>query len=237
MLYLFYGTNTDKTREEARSLVKKLEEKRPDAATISFSDETFSSDALSYYVSAAGLFAPRQIVTLSKLLTHDEYGESVLDMLSDLAESENIFILVEGTLPTKIVAACERHAEKVVHFPSKEKEGSAEKPFSIFTLTDALGRRDKKNLWVLYQRALREGISPEDVHSVLLWQVKTILMASGGATKTMKPFVVTKAKSFLKNFSRGELENLSLSLVTLYHDARRGIVEFGIGLEKLLLSI
>ena len=94
MLYLFYGTNTDKVREMSRDLIKKLEEKRPDAATFSFSDETFSSEALSYYKGAAGLFAPRQIVTLSHILTHEDHGPILLEALADLAESENIFILI-----------------------------------------------------------------------------------------------------------------------------------------------
>ncbi len=121
--------------------------------------------------------------------------------------------------------------------PLIDKKG---KEFNIFALTDALGGRNKKEAWILYQKALAAGVSAEEVFFKLVWQVKSMLIAS--KTKTvgetdMKPFPYNKAKSFLKNFKPGELEKLSEDLVTGYILARRGKGEVETSVEKLLLGL
>lgn len=114
------------------------------------------------------------------------------------------------------------------------------KEFNIFTLTDALGARNKKMAWVLYQKALLAGVSPEEIFFKLFWQVKSMLIAS--KTKNveetdMKPFTYNKSKGFLKNFRQDELEKLSENLVTGYILARRGRGEIETLIEKLLLKL
>ena len=39
--------------------------------------------------------------------------------------------------------------------------------FNIFSLTDAVGARNKKEAWVLYQKALLAGVSAEEIFSFL----------------------------------------------------------------------
>ena len=107
----------------------------------------------------------------------------------------------------------------------------------MFSLTDALGNRDKKKLWTLYQKAIRTNAVPEELHGILFWQVKTMLLVSQKETKDLKPFAVSKAKKFIQNYSEEELQKLARNLVELYHDTRRGFVEFPIALEQFILSI
>lgn len=112
--------------------------------------------------------------------------------------------------------------------------------FNIFALTDAVGARDKKRAWILYQGALAAGISAEEVFFKIVWQVKCLLIASktkSVAETDMKPFPYSKAKSFLKNFKTGELEKLSEELVVGYHQARQGKADMETLVEKLLLSL
>ncbi|OHA92456.1 MAG: hypothetical protein A2665_00505 [Candidatus Zambryskibacteria bacterium RIFCSPHIGHO2_01_FULL_46_30] len=112
--------------------------------------------------------------------------------------------------------------------------------FNIFALTDALGARQRKEAWILYQQALEAGLTPEEIFFKIVWQVKSMLIASRtrnvGETE-MKAFPYNKAKSFLKNFKSGELKKLSESLVVGYHRARRGEVEIETLVEKLLLGL
>lgn len=112
--------------------------------------------------------------------------------------------------------------------------------FNIFTLTDALGSRKKKEAWILYQKALAAGISAEEIFFKLAWQVKSMLLVSRtkeiGETD-MKTFPYNKAKSFLKNFKSGELDKLSEDLVTGYILVRRGQGEMETLIEKTLLSL
>lgn len=112
--------------------------------------------------------------------------------------------------------------------------------FNIFALTDALGARDKKRAWILYQQALLAGLSAEEVFFKLVWQVKSLLLASRTRNveeTDMKMFPYAKAKSFLKNFKPGELERISEDLIIGYHRARRGESEVEILVEKILLSL
>jgi len=112
--------------------------------------------------------------------------------------------------------------------------------FNIFALTDALGARDRKRAWILYQEALGAGVSAEEVFFKVVWQIKSMLIASKtknvGETD-MKPFPYSKAKSFLKNFRTSELQNLSEALVTGYYKARRGEGEVETLVEKILLGL
>jgi hypothetical protein len=121
--------------------------------------------------------------------------------------------------------------------PLLDKKG---REFNVFALTNALGERDKREAWVLYQKALAAGITAEEIFFKIMWQVKSMLLAD--RTKTaeeadMKDFPYKKAKSFLKNFKAGELEKLSEDLVIGYHKARRGEGEIETLVEKVFLNL
>jgi hypothetical protein len=112
--------------------------------------------------------------------------------------------------------------------------------FNIFSLTDAIGARDKKNAWVLYQKALAGGMAPDEIFWKVVWAIKTMLIAkctNSAEEAEMKPFPYSKAKSNLKNFKDGELEQISENLVVGYHNARRGIGEIDSLIEKILLGL
>ena len=116
----------------------------------------------------------------------------------------------------------------------------AKADFNIFSFTDAVGARKKRDAWVLYQKALASGMSAEEIFWKVAWQVKTMLLAKN-TTSSMESgqnaFVYKKAKENLKNFEEGELEKLSEDLVIGYHHARRGKTEIQTFLEKMLLSL
>ena len=112
--------------------------------------------------------------------------------------------------------------------------------FNIFTFTDAVGSRQKKQAWILYRKALSIGIPAEEIFYKLVWQIKSMLIVSKtknvGETD-MKTFPYNKAKSFLKNFKPDELEALSEGLVVGYSLIRRGEGEMEMFVEKILLSL
>ena len=112
--------------------------------------------------------------------------------------------------------------------------------FNIFSLTDAVGARNKKEAWVLYEKALASGMVAEEILWKIVWIVKSMLIASHTkdySETEMKEFPYKKAKGYAKNFSKDELENLSESLVVGYHNARRGIGEIETLIEKILLRL
>lgn len=112
--------------------------------------------------------------------------------------------------------------------------------FNVFTFTDAVGAKQKKQAWILFRKALSVGVSAEEIFYKLVWQIKSMLIASkikSAEEADMKTFPYNKAKGFLKNFKPDELEALSEKLVVGYHSVRRGEGEMETFVEKTLLSL
>jgi hypothetical protein len=158
-------------------------------------------------------------------------------MAEHLAASDNIFLIVESEPSQKVVNELYSHAQAVYHFPVKK---SGEQEFNVFSLTDALGKRDKKTLWVQFHKARRAGKEPEELHGILFWQVKSMILASSHANAKeagMKDFPFKKAKEFAGNYTNEELFDLSEKLVTYFHEARRGQGDIATNLERCILEM
>jgi hypothetical protein len=126
--------------------------------------------------------------------------------------------------------------------PEEEEEQIKAKKsdFNIFALTDAVGARNKKDAWILYQKALASGMVADEIFWRIVWIVKSMLITTKTKSHTetdMKEFPYKKAKGFAKNFSKEELINLSEELVIGYHNARRGIGEIDSVIEKMILKL
>jgi len=116
--------------------------------------------------------------------------------------------------------------------------------YNPFAICDAFAEKNKAKTWIIYQQALRQGISAEEVFFKILWQVKNLLMVkklmSAGVDNVAKEtglhaFVAGKAiKSALK-FSEEELENYSYEMLRIYHEERRRELELPIEFERLLI--
>ena len=88
--------------------------------------------------------------------------------------------------------------------------------------------------------ARQAGVSAEEVIGILWWQLKTLRLAA--VTKSapeagMKDFPYNKAKRALGNFSDGELETLSHSVLRVYHDGHAGKTDIDFALEQFVLSL
>lgn len=238
MLYVLYGSDIEKGKDKLHGLVESLQKKKPDASIFRIDDEHFDTSQLSELIEGQGLFENKYIVVFDSVFANAEAQEAVLKNLASIADSQNIFIILEGKLDKKTISRLEKKAEKVQVFEgevSKKKE-----EFNIFSLTDALGRRDRKVLWVLYRKAKQRGIPDEEIHGILFWQVKSMLLSSGAKNSDdagLNPFVYRKSLQFLKNYTDEEVKKLSSTLVSLSHDARRGLHEFDIALERFILGV
>lgn len=251
MIYLLYGTDTDKARAKLRDVVESLLKKKPDASHDRMDDETWSEAKLEELLGSMGLFSAKAVIEMSNVFRNKEAKEAIVSRLKEIAESENVFVFLEGNLDKKTLEKFEKHAAKVQCFGGNERGektfrvGAEGRPlskddFNMFAMTDALGRRDRKGLWVLYQKACRLEVPAEEVHGLLAWQARAMVLASrtrSPAESGLKPFVHSKASGFSKNFSEQELVGISSKLVSLYHDSRRGLHDLGSALERFILEV
>jgi len=186
------------------------------------------------------------LIVLDNVFSDKDFKVLIVKNIKDITASENIFITLEESLDKKSLTKFEKYAEKTQKFSLPKsggrqfgtKRGSRDlKDFNIFSLTDAFGNRDRKKLWVLYRKAMQKNYSAEEMHGLLFWQTKTLLLVAQKSTAGIKPFVVNKARRFLDNWTLDELKELSTKLVNVYHESRRGKFKLEIGLEQLILTL
>ena len=223
MLYVFFGTDTHTSRENAHRLLSSLREKKPDAAFFTLDSESWNAALFDECLSSSGLFEKKVVVFLNTVFQNPQAKELVIELL-------------ESELDAKTKKTLTEAAEKIVEYKMADEKESVSR-VNLFQLTDAFGKRDKKNSWVLYRQALQDGAAPEEIHGLLWWQIKTLLQVAQGETDGLKPFVIGKSKRFLENYSVEELNKLAFDLVSSYHQARRGLVDFDLALEKWILQL
>ena len=241
MIYLLYGNDTHTSRKKLHALLNSLFKKRPDAEHFHITSENISNFSVEELVSSQGLFEQKYIVVLDNLfpdkVKDKDKRSELLKLLKEMQIAEHVFIFLEGKLDKKTTTRFEKYAEKIQEFSVEEKK---KERFNTFSLTDALGKRDRKNLWTLYQKAKVENIADEEIHGILFWQIKSMLLtlqSSSAKEAGLNPFVFSKSKGFLKNYSEEEVRSLSQKLIELSHDARRGIHDFDTALERFILAL
>lgn len=238
MLYLYYGNDQKKSEIQFKKLVDSLRAKRPDAPVFRFEGDSVNFNELEEIIFGASLFDPKYLIIL-KNFTATLEGKDFFDShLADLAKTDHIVLVLEGALTKPLVTKFTKHAERVQEYNKGEaKEKTA---LNIFALADALGERDKKKLWILYQEALASGVTAEEIFWRLVGQVKNMLIvgaASNQSEMKMHPFVLRKTTTAAKRFSLEELQDLSRSFLALYSDARYGKREFEVAIERMILGL
>ena len=237
MIYLLQGLDTIKARRKFESLIASLLARKKDSSQFRMEAENFDPNRLTELIVSQDLFVNKYIVGCAGLLSDKKSQEFMLANLVDMKDSPNIFILLEENLDEKILPQIKKFAEKELSF---EKIARREERFNIFSLTDALGEKNRRQLWVLYQKALRLGIEDEEIFWKFAWMIKNMLLVKKAkdVSKTeLKGFVLKKTQGYAKNYSAGELETLSSDLVNLFHNIRKGEGEMNIGLEKIIFGI
>ena len=184
MIYFYFGSDFDNARKKAKVTVDSLLSKKPDATLIKIGDEDIKEDRIAELVGGQALFSSKYIVYFYKTFDNKKNREIILKSIKEISKSDNIFIFAEGKLDAGAVTKIGKSAEKIQEFTKPEKTLNKKEKLALigekidfFEFADALGRRDKRGLWVLYQDALAEQVPAEEVHGIFFWQVKSMLLA------------------------------------------------------------
>lgn len=195
--------------------------------------ETFSKEAARAALGQADLFGgERPALVLDQTLVLPEAKEFLEEEGAALVAAATAVFVLEESLPATLRKSLEGVGAEIVIL---EREPERRGP-SVFALAEALGRRDKKNLWVLYRKFLKE-VEPEEIVGILFWQLKIMKLVLAGEISALNPYVVSKARSFLKNYQREEIDQKLFLLTDLYHRGHRGEEELALGLERFMLSL
>jgi len=197
------------------------------------------------------------------LFLEKEVGNDILALFKKSAEKIQKFDLLSGAklkkwiqeeagkrkiklpldIQDKIIDKCSSDLWRVSQeierlFLGGELSGEKRTVLNPFAICDAFAYKDGKTAWTLFQKALFNGITAEEVFWKIWWQVKTLILVKNQPHGlNLHPFVIQKTLRNINNFTKEELNNLSWQLVSLYHKTRKGQAEFEIGLEKFILNI
>ncbi len=244
MVYLVYGTDRKNGHAAVRDICA-AQGGEPQVRVVEAG--AFSREVCEEAIAAqAGLFGGVTIFVFEGVLgqkdgEHTELGDYALSRLDDFAASAGVCVFREEKALKPLQKAFEKAGARVIDCGNEAK---VEDDFSIFTLSDAVGKRDRKAAWVAFQEAVQHGAKPEAIYGTLLWQMKTIALtqdavARGGGPEEagLSPFVFSKAARFGKNYAPQETVAFIGRLVDAYHEARRGGPDLETALELVVLGV
>jgi len=230
MLYVYHGSEINKSLEKARTLANSLRAKRTDATFLEVSADNWSPAIIEENIGGQGLFSSKYIIFLNRVTENAEAKESLPDLIEVMKESANIFILLEGKLNADLKKAVEKYSDKTVETggvgdTAGAKSGSGKpsggkESFNVFALAEALGSRNSLKSWTIYRKAIDDGQEIEAIIGMLFWKVKSMLTASNTS-----------------NYSDAELHNLLTDLIKIYHEGHRGLVDAELAVEKMMLGL
>src|SRR3989344_4621037 len=228
MLTVFTGDDTEAALEAW--LASLAESRRAVPADVRLEGELLNEAKHEEYITSASMFGGATRVSPRDVFASSELGEFAEKHIKELAASANSFAFLEAKVP----AALRKKLEKLDALKlfeknervrvSEEWEDKQEKN-RIYSVADALGRRDRKGLWVEYWRLMLSGFSAEEIFWKLQWQVKNMLLASNAATAAdvgLHSFVFGKAQAGARNFKREELIDYSRRLLDIWGNAHLG---------------
>jgi|AntRauTorckE6833_2_1112554.scaffolds.fasta_scaffold01506_3 hypothetical protein len=236
MIYFIYG-DSNKIFKKTNDLIDSILSKNTEATLIKIDSDNFDNFSLDEVIGGQSLFTGKQIIYLKKLFENKQYSEILLKKIKEISESPNIFIITEEKLNKPILNKIEKFSEKVQNFESKKV--AVKRDNNIFDLANALGDKDPKKIWLLYQEKIK-SVRPEEIHGILWWQVKSILSAmksSSPSDSGLKPFVFQKANTYSKKYKEEEIEKIADDLVNMVHLSRRDGISLDLALERFILGI
>jgi len=240
MIYVIYGRDRTAVKAAADTLLAAQLKKYPALTIFRFSADDYSPERLEEICLGQMLWAEKFAAQLIDFLAAPE--KILTERLTELNQSPNLYLLLEGELKTEILAAVAAAGGRVraIKQSAAQPNGQSLAGFNPFALADALGERDRQRAWILFQTALARGLAPEEIFWKLVWKVKTLLLvqtAADPAALGLKPFVLAQARRHNQNFKLAELKKLSARLVALWHNHHRGLLDFELGLERLVLEL
>lgn len=207
MIYILIGDDLNNKSKYIKELTK-------DRESFFVQSNILDKNTLLGYSSNYNLFGESQTVVLENFFSEKLFDLS-LEELNILKDSETIFAFKEDKMTAIEQKKYKKYAEIEI-FENKKK--IIDTKFNVFSITDAFASRDKISTWVLYNKAIEEGVEPEAISGVLFWKIKSLLLNGS------------------RVFSKEELKKQSSCIVSLSHKAHRGECDFSIGLEQFILS-
>ncbi|MFM7088072.1 MAG: hypothetical protein ACKOW9_00865 [Candidatus Paceibacterota bacterium] len=214
MIYLFAG---DDPERKIKNYEKFLKDVSARMQVFHVARNNMDPLEIESFYSGSGLFFNECAVVFSGVLEREDKRSFVLQSLEAMALSPNTFVFIEGKLLKSVLDEFRKARAEVNYFElPKEKH----EKFNNFLLANALGERDKKNLWIYYRQAVDRGVGLEELVGVMFWKVKDM-----------------NTKRFFGKWKGDELRQVGEKLSYLLPEARRKGKDAETAFERFILEI
>ena len=219
MLYLLHGTDINKKQKERIKILDLLSKKFTNTEKVSFGDVVFDITNIESLISSQGLFGKRFLVSFDSVLENENIADVLLERLLQMSESENIFIFSENKILKEILKKFEKTGAEIQEFPLLKK---TEKE-NVFAIANALERKNKKEIWIIFNKLTNSGIPSEKILGILFWKTKDMILRRNLLAGGQK-------------FSEAKLKSLSSQFLSAYHDGHGGGLTVSERVEKIILK-
>jgi len=234
MIYLIIGQN-----KKAREKIVEIRSQFPKVSLKKMFGDDFQPAVLEEWIIGDNIFGEQNLFCLDNICQDKDGNLFILEKLDDLLATDKVFIWQENNLETKIKNKLQK-IDKGLKFFDFSEEDKKTQEYNFFPLLDALGQKNKKQLWLLYQEALLAGSSAED----LFWKMKDffknlylIKTTEDKSKLEFKLFFIKKMSGFANNFSTEEIKKLFNNLLEIYYRSLNEADRLEKELELFILKI
>ncbi|OHA58909.1 MAG: hypothetical protein A2571_00825 [Candidatus Vogelbacteria bacterium RIFOXYD1_FULL_44_32] len=238
MLYIYFGSDINKSQLAWRKFAEAVKTKRPDAEVFELAEDIFSETSADELLHGQGLFVSKHIVLAKRLLQNQEAEQWLFDNLKDISEADHMFLLWEEKLLAPQKQKLEKFGAELKEF-IKKPEAEIKDNF-IFSIGDALGARDRLKLWKAVAGASLKGYEPEEIFWQLFGTARNMALVAREESDQdipLHPFVAKKTRGYLRNWGDEGALKLTGDLMALYHNVRRESRDLDVALERFALEI
>lgn len=238
MIRFFIGEDSYGARNAMREAIASVRKESPNALETHHDDTSFDPIIAREALSGGGMFGVGNIIIFDGIFEHAEGCFFYEKVLPDFFDTEHHVFIRESALDKKILEKLKKKAIISEFVPLKKPEIRS----NNFAIADAIGAKDKKNIWVEFEKARRSGRAMEELHGTIFWAFKSMYIC---ATKKKEEAIASGMKeysyrtyfNYAKNFLIPEIEDKLAQLKEMYHAAHRGEEELDVLIEKFLLKL
>lgn len=207
MIYILSGNDAKKRNNYLKKLYG-------NGQPIFISPANLNKDVLFEYAQTISLFGESPVILVENLIKNKEISLSQEDLVL-LNESKTVFVFLEE----KVLISDSKKYKKYSTMEDFSSVVAKQSPkTNVFGIADSFSRRNKIETWILYTETVLAGVAPEEISGIIFWKIKTMILNGS------------------KVFSLDELKRQSSELVSLYHRAHQGKIDFTVGLEQFILN-
>lgn len=242
MIYFFTGNDHKVLMKKKQDLILALQKKQPEASYIRLDTDEVTEETLRGVLETQGLFVDKKIISLSQVCDHKEGWEVLNKKLKELQTPETIVLWSEvyqaplAPLKKKI-EKIKSISEKVIEANKAENQEVKTDP-NLFQFAEAFFLKNKKDLWVEFQK-VREEVPDGDITlNMILWQIRAVLQANGRTPEEagLKSFVHGKAQKILSTIGIDRAKDELVALTKLAQEMRMDKKKGYLLLEQYILE-